>query len=836
MTSSRQKSASKLKEKDVLLRVSQVSKRYGRTLALDQCNIYLRSGEILGLVGGNGAGKSTLSRIISGVTRADGGEIQFAGQNIDRTSYHSRKASELGVKVVYQELSLCTNLTVYENFYVVLSDFFRGKIQWRSEARSLAKKAISEIFPDSGIDVTWRLDKLTIAQQQMVEIARAFADPRLKLLILDEPTSSLAEEQTNQLLGYIKKRKEDGIACIYISHRLKEIIRLVDRIDVIQNGKNIWCGPVSETSEEDLVDKMAGALEEAKRDAAANQKSYKHVVQTENQNVRLTANSLTMSKELQNVSFSAHGGEIIGLAGLEGNGQKELLHRLFSGGRSTSESLEIVGSVAYVTGDRKKEGVFPLWSILQNLMITRLSFGRLVHILHFRSLLHDTQKWYDTLQIKSDSVAAPITDLSGGNQQKVLVARAMVSDADIILLDDPTRGVDVATKRQIYELLIDAANMGKLIVLYSSDNLELELCNRVEVMRYGTIVKELQGDAVTQDNIIEASFLGEELKPTTEQDTKKAESTVKTLLGKTIRSAAFVPFVAMLLIYLACGLQSKAVFTAFGTELLLSGAAPLIILSLAQMYIIGLGHVDLGAGYFMGLINVLCATILNSNPALGTLSLVGAVLAYACMGLVVAYRNIPAVVMTLGAQFIWYGIALTIQESPGGQVPTYITNIFWMDSDIPVVLVVILTFAVAAYLFYRSKYGTVLKGFGNNSHAMVCSGWSLPKAYFAVYLTAGLIAFFAGVVLSGINGASDCTATGSYTMQTIAAVIVGGGYLLGGLVSVPGAIFGAVTFSLISSLLGFMKVSTELTAAVQGLILILILALRIVRRGGKKHE
>ncbi len=807
-----------------LVETKNLVKKYNKTVATNDVSIRINHGEVLALVGGNGAGKSTLTRQISGVTRPDSGEVYFEGEKLDLDSFTPQRATDMGIRVVYQELSLCTNLKVYENFYVELHNLFKGDFKWRKSAAKLARKMIDEIFPGSGIDVDARLDELTIAQQQMVEIARAFSDPNLKLLILDEPTSSLAEDQTNMLLDYVKKKTKEGISFVYISHRLKEITSLVDRVYVMQNGSVIWAGNINETDEDDLILKMSGVLDGRKEEEVV----YKYTPEKFNENVYIKANGYS-SGALKNISFNAKGGEIIGIAGLEGNGQKDILHAIFDARERGAGGLELKGSVAYVAGDRKKEGNFMLWDILQNMMITKLSFGKIFKVNNEKSLEADAKTWYDKLTIKAESITHPITSLSGGNQQKVLVARAMVADADIIILDDPTRGVDVVTKRQIYDLLIEAANAGKLIIFYSTENTELELCNRVEVMRYGTIVKELQGEEINNDKIVSASFLGEELKPVSEQSAQK-----KSLLKTIVSSSTFIPFVAMILIFIACGLKSKAVFSLFGIELLLSGAIPLVVLALAQMFIIGLGHVDLGMGFFMGIINVVCATWLYESTAKGIFGILLFLALYASMGLIIYYRNIPAVITTLGASFIWKGISLTIQDTPGGHVPEYLTGIFHMDTKLPFSLIVIVVIMLVVLMFYRSKYGTVMKGFGNNGNALVKSGWSAPKAYFSVYLTAGIIAVLAGLILSGIAGASDSNSTSTYTLQTICSVIVGGGYLLGGLVSVPGAVCGAITFSLITVLLGFLRVSSDYTAAVQGLILIGVLALRVLKKGGKK--
>lgn len=233
-------------------------------------------------------------------------------------------------------------------------------------------------------------------------------------------------------------------------------------------------------------------------------------------------------------------------------------------------------------------------------------------------------------------------------------------------------------------------------------------------------------------------------------------------------------------------------------ELLLSGAIPLVVLSLAQMFIIGLGHVDLGMGYFMGIVNVICATWLYESTAKGVLGILIFLLMYACMGLVIYYRNIPAVITTLGASFIWKGIFLTIQDTPGGNVPEFVTKLFHLDRDLPVNVIIIIVIMLLVLIFYRSKYGTVMKGFGNNGSALVKSGWSAPKAYFSVYLTAGIIAVLAGVVL-------------------------GGTLMSGGKSTVIGTVFGCLFIRILVTLMQLAQFEIGVQNIVKGIIIVLII-------------
>ena len=815
-----------------LLNAKGLEKVYGQTIAVKAFDISIMKGEVIGLLGGNGAGKSTLTRIISGVTVPDAGEMVFNGRKIEFGQFNPSMANSLGIRVVYQELSLCTNLSVYENFYIELSSMFKGNRKWRKSAADIAKAMLNDVFPGNDIDVDARLDSLTITQMQMVEIARAFCDPKLKLLILDEPTSSLPVEQTEQLKSYVRKKAKDGISFIFITHRLKEAITLVDRIYVAQSGARKWVGLVEETSETDLIAQMGGNIRKASEEIEENTVCGTTAQRKSHADIFITADKLHLGKG-ESISFHMQGGEIIGLAGLEGSGQRELLHRIFSHRTKGDHTIKLNGKIAYVTGDRKKEGNLSLWSVLNNMMITKLVFGKLRDFISEKSLLGSAQHWHNKLEIKSESINTNITDLSGGNQQKVLIARAMVADADIIILDDPMRGVDMATKHQLYELFNEAACQGKLVFWYSSDDAEFEICTRVLVMRYHTIVAELNAGDLSKTSIVESSFRGEELN-SIESTSVKAETKQHMAARKAYNSSMMVPLVAMVLVFVLCGLRSPRVFSMFGVELLLSGAAPLIFLTLGQMFIIGFSQIDLSIGYFMGLINVISATVLSTNPGLGFFVLVALLAVYACMGLVIYYCKIPAIVMTMGASFIWRGAAITILPAPGGIAPQWLTTVFWSDYVVPPVLIILIILTIVTLLFYRCKYGTVMKGFGNNPASMVRSGWSEPLVYYCTYLISGTLALLGGLMMSGISGAADANAAGPYTMLTITSVVMGGGYLAGGLVTVPGAVFGAITFSLIFSLLGFLNISTELTAAVQGFMLIVILSLRLFKKGGKR--
>ncbi|HVI40717.1 MAG TPA: ATP-binding cassette domain-containing protein, partial [Anaerovoracaceae bacterium] len=303
------------------LELSDIIKIYGTTIANNHISLLVNPGDILGLVGANGAGKSTLMRIVSGVTTPDEGTMIFNGEAIDWKSFSPTTASKKGIRVAYQELSLCDNLKVYENFTVDLNHLFKGSLRWRKKAAAMAREQLDKVFPDNGIDVKKELSDLSIAQQQMVEIARAFSDPDLKLLILDEPTSSLPVEQTRQLLNYIVKKAAEGVTFIYITHRLFEIMEITNKVYVLRNGEVVAECHTKEICENALIDIISGSdMEKTKESESAPGTSESGI----NENVYVTCSDVSKGM-LKDVNCTMHGGEIIGIAGLEGNGQKDIL-------------------------------------------------------------------------------------------------------------------------------------------------------------------------------------------------------------------------------------------------------------------------------------------------------------------------------------------------------------------------------------------------------------------------------------------------------------------------------------------------------------------------------
>jgi ribose transport system ATP-binding protein len=432
-------------------------------------------------------------------------------------------------------------------------------------------------------------------------------------------------------------------------------------------------------------------------------------------------------------------------------------------------------------------------------------------------------------RVRLDTARAdsPIVELSGGNQQKALMARALIRGVDLLILDDPTRGVDVSVKRDFYRLIADAAASGKLVVWYSSEDIEFLECTRVLVFHEGEIDTILSGDQVSEEAIIGASFRRRIDRPHA-ADVEGSRGT-----GYRIRVDPFrlIPFLTMAAVFVMIVMLNRNAASLFGVDLLMSAAVPLVFVAIGQMFVIGGSEIDLGIGAFAGLINVLSATVLVERPAYGALYLGAALVAYCFLGLVIYLRQIPSLVVTLGGSFIWSGVGYALQPTPGGASPAWLSaGLNFTLAGLPASVCITIAVAVAAALMNGSRTGVVLRGFGNNPRALEQSGWSPAKYYFLRYLISGCCALMAGLSLTGINSASDINAGGPYTLLSVAAVVIGGCALSGGSIAPIGVVCGAVTLSLIGGLLGFLDVSTDFNAAVQGSLLIFILIIRTILR------
>ncbi|ASM74316.1 MULTISPECIES: ATP-binding cassette domain-containing protein [Roseobacteraceae] len=453
------------------------AKHFGPVRALDGVSMSVAPGDCIGLVGHNGAGKSTLVNLINGGLTSSSGSVAFSA---------GASALAAGVRSVFQELSLCPNLTVAENLKISHSAL-KGA-GWRRPARAEIRATLDRIFPDHGISANAQVDTLSIAERQMVEIAIGFA-PRgtqARLVILDEPTSSLDEGIAGQLLTHIQRFCASGGAVIFISHMLGEVFKVANRIIVLKDGRIVDERASGAFTRQGLVDAMGHVAPEAAQETGPKGAYGPEVLRTPQ-------------------GLTARQGEIVGLSGLAGHGQAEALAHLYLS-RSSAWKSGKSPEVVFVAGDRPRDGILPLWSILRNISISVLHQTAKRGFVNRQAETAIAAEWKSRIGIRTDDVANPILSLSGGNQQKVLFARALASHAPLVIMDDPMRGVDVGTKQDVYAMVRAEAAKGRTFLWYSTETEEVCQCDRVFVFRNHEISAELTGADITEEKILGASF------------------------------------------------------------------------------------------------------------------------------------------------------------------------------------------------------------------------------------------------------------------------------------------------------------------------------------------
>jgi ribose transport system ATP-binding protein len=476
-----------------LLSLRSISKSFGPVEALKSVDLQLERGEILGLIGHNGAGKSTLMNVLMGVVLPDSGAFLLNGRTVSGDN-HPARAHALGIRCVFQELSLCPNLNAMENTLVIHPRL--GGLGWEKRTAALIAGILGDIFPGKRIDMRLPVSDLPIGERQMIEIARAFteSDSPPKIVILDEPTSSLDSTAAEQLLEYLRRAAARGCACVLITHKLNEVLNHTQRIVVMKDARVVADVPAASLSRDRLFELMGAVAQPETAPAGVPVRGERRI--------EIAGRAGTPALHVQ-------AGEVVGLAGLAGHGQKETLRRIYRAARHRKDRGCLVdGAAAYVSGDRQREGVFPLWSIALNITlasIRKLAHGGFIGVAEEAGL---AESWRQKIGIRSASANQSILALSGGNRQKALVARAFATDSEIILFDDPTRGVDIGTKRDLYNQIRAAAATGRSFLWYTTENDELFLCDRVYVFHERKVVDVIERAELTEERLIRASFGG----------------------------------------------------------------------------------------------------------------------------------------------------------------------------------------------------------------------------------------------------------------------------------------------------------------------------------------
>ena len=488
---------------DVLLRMVDITKEFPGVKALDKVHLEVKRGTVHALMGENGAGKSTLMKCLFGVYKKDSGHIFLEGKEVDFKT--SKEALENGVAMVHQELNQALKRNVMDNLWLGRFPKKGGLID--EHKMYVDTKAL---FEKLGIDVDplRTMSTLPVSQRQMLEIAKAVSY-NSKVIVFDEPTSSLTEKEVDHLFEIINMLRDQGCGIIYISHKMAEILRISDEITVMRDGTWIATEPAKEMTMERIIKLMVGR-------ELGNQFPPKD---NKPGDVALEVNNLTAQYSLlKDVSFTARKGEILGIAGLDGSGRTETLENIFGVATRKSGTIKLNGKecknrnsgesikngFALLTEERRATGIFSILNIRENTVISNLNkYKNKFHLLVNKDMAKDTQEYIDKLRTKTPTQETQIRSLSGGNQQKVILARWLLTEPEVLLLDEPTRGIDVGAKYEIYQLIIDLAKQDKVVIMVSSEMPELlGVCDRILVMSGGRLAGEVDAKTTTQEEIM----------------------------------------------------------------------------------------------------------------------------------------------------------------------------------------------------------------------------------------------------------------------------------------------------------------------------------------------
>ncbi len=497
-------------EHDIVLTMRGICMEFPGVKALDNVDFTLRKGEIHALMGENGAGKSTLIKCLTGINDFQAGEIRVDGVEGLVKNHSTMDAQRVGISTVYQEVNLCPNLSVAENLYIGREPKTKiGTIDRKTMVKKAAKLAADL---DIQVDVTQNLENYSLAIQQMIAIARA-VDMDCKVLILDEPTSSLDDNEVEKLFVLMRRLRDQGVGIIFVTHFLEQVYAVCDRITVLRNGTLVGEYPIAELPRVKLVAAMMG--KDFDDLSAIKPKGTQDFSQTP---LEIDAKGLSHKGTIKPFDLEIHKGEVVGLTGLLGSGRSELARAIYGADRAQTGTLKVNGKevkikapidsmnlgMGLLPDDRKAEGIIGDLSVRENIILALQAKRGMLRPLSRAKQEEIADRYIELLQIKTASRETPIKQLSGGNQQKVILARWLATDPDFLILDEPTRGIDIGTKTEIQKLVIQLSQEGKSIIFISSEIEEmLRTCNRMAVLRDGEKVGELDGE-LTQERVMAA--------------------------------------------------------------------------------------------------------------------------------------------------------------------------------------------------------------------------------------------------------------------------------------------------------------------------------------------
>lgn len=805
---------------EVTIRLSKISKFYSGVPALREVSVEFYPGEVHAILGENGAGKSTLMNVISGTVHPEAGEIWLGEGRIPHMS--PEVAASLGIAISFQHPAILDDLSVLENLQVALpASVFAGR-----PVHIAAKEMLDKV----GLHVPLRMraDALTVAQKHLLEIAKALAiKPRV--LMLDEPTASLDQESTEMLFERIRGVVKTGTSVIYITHRLAELRQIAHRVTVLRDGRVRGGGLVNEIGDAELlgmiVGRTLGSAFPPKPDGIS-------------KDVILSVNALK-GRGFEDITFDVARGQIIGVAGVEGNGQSELMRALAGlqpsdgtinlQGRSV-RTKDLLKEAAFISSDRHTEGLAAGLTVRENASFAALDRFSTSGIISKKKELKEVGATFSALAVKAPSIDAPILSLSGGNQQKVVMSRALLSEPSLIVADEPTQGVDVGARAEIYRILREVSSSGTPVIVNSSDAAELEgLCDKVIVLSRGRAVATLTGADVTEARIV-AAAVNAVAHVGTGNAREKAGATAggwRHFLQSDNAPAAPLALVVVLLgLYVFS--QNANFLSAFNIYNILTLATALGFIALGQTVALLLGAIDLSVGPLAGFLVVVASFFINDDKSALVITagfalvFIAAFIVGAINGILIRFANFTPIAATLAMYIGLQGMSFLLRDNPGGYINADIVQMITSQiGPIPIAFIALAATAIAGeYLLRNRRAGWRLRATGSYEESARRVGVRVDRTFLFGYIACSLLTAIGALMLMAQIGVGDPRQGINYTLSSITAVVLGGTSLRGGRGTFIGTVLGAVLLTEVLNAVAFLGFAETYQYVFQGALIV----------------
>jgi rhamnose transport system ATP-binding protein len=816
------------------------SKRFGGTVALAEASFDLLPGNVLALLGENGAGKSTCVKLLAGVYRPDSGSVVVDGQPVEHWS--PLEAQRRGIAVMHQHPGLFGDLTVFENIFVGhMPQRAFGSIDYermREEARALLEVVGLSCAPED------TLNQLRTSEQQLVEIARALS-VNAKVLIMDEPTAALSQREVERLFAVVAQLKTRQVAMMFVGHRMEEIYRIADRIAVLRDGHLIGVKPAAELDRDQAVRMMIGR---------PLKNIYPQWESKPGQEV-LEVSGLSRDDAFTDVSFKVRAGEIVGLGGLVGSGRTEIARVIFGIDQPTTGSIKIAGKevsfadppaamaagVAYVSEDRLGQSLVMDFPILANASLPVIEKATMAGLVMRRQELALVEPHLRRLRLKFRSFDQAVKTLSGGNQQKVVLSKWLATNPRLLILDEPTQGIDVESKSEVHTMIAELAQQGLAIILISSELPELvSMCDRIVVLREGQVTATFTRGDVDQERVIRAATDADSLEARADasasavvhtHEAEKADTPQLSLVQRLLRKREVGLVAAMAVVALPVMFLNPRMISPENLTAVAMDAALLMIVAVAQMLVLLTRNIDLSVASVIGLSAYGAASFMHTHPDSSVLLgiAVACCVGIACgtvNGVVVTIGRVPAIVVTLGTLSVFRG--LNSLWAGGKQISADQVPQSWLDMTsarvvgIPAVILIAIACVIIIGVALRNlPIGRELYAIGSNPDGASLIGIRKTALVLGAFMLAGLLAGFDGALWASRYATIDARVALGFELTVIASVVVGGVAIRGGAGTVLGVALGALTLLVIQNGLTLVRVDPLWLQGVYGLVILL---------------